>query len=90
MPAYDMGSSYFLNRIAFTNSCADLEAKHALVRTPKSLLRKNKTHFMRGTYVIILKLKYILYQIRKSTKKNLWGISAFLKNQIRRIFKKRF
>ena len=63
----------------------------ALFALQKGLSRKNKTHFMRGTYVIILKLKYTLYQIRKSTKNNIriFGVFPLLqkKNQIRTIFK---
>jgi len=62
----------------------------ALFALQKGLSRKNKTHFMRGTYVIILKLKYTLYQIRKSTKNDIriFGVFPLLqKNQIRTIFK---
>ena len=43
---------------------------------------------MRGTYVIILKLKYILYQIRKSTKKESLGYFRFFKKSNQKDFQK--
>ena len=64
----------------------------ALFALQKGLSRKNKTHFMRGTYVIILKLKYTLYQIRKSTKNNIriFGVFPLLQKIKSERFSKQF